>query len=370
MRSEHTFNDVELNNKFSNLKDNIKLLIIDKLRKENVVEFEKNTDYVAEYIRDNIGIGPQKRNPNSKYKIDAIKQSLNVNPSQPPSLRFLLGLCELFELSLDTLFASPDDSQMEDLSCSSEISDQNLHNRYHKYMLSKTPFYLYFLDTKKGIDIEEGEIEFLHTLNNDSISVKLIFHNYNKKYLGEFRININNPVGQMELRSNDSIKDESIQIMLIDPSVETTELIGSVGFMISQSADSIKKPCLNKVILSKKRIMYKDYDSRKWLQGLLNITPTGLLLEKDKFDEIIENKAVDDSIKEFLNVECKEHIFIDDPALWHRRMSENILDKKNELHELIGLLRHASISDRIFKLTEIDNMLVYEFLKDYDGCKI
>jgi len=341
------------------LKDNIKYLIIDKLREDYKADFDRNVDFVAEYIRDNIGIGPQKKNPNSRYKIDAIKQNLNVNPSQPPSIRFLLGLCELFKLSLDDLFTSNESHPME------ANSHHNLHNRYHKYLHNNTKFYIYFLDTKKGIDIEEGIIEFIRQ-EGDGLTTNLTLTSYNKSFTGQFKINSNNPIGQIDFNAEDVSKDESIKIMLVDPSVESTELIGAVGFMLSQSADSIKKPCLNKVILSKKRIVQNNFESRKWLQGLLNITPNGLLINKVKYEEILENKEVDKHLKAFINAECQEHIFIDDPALWHKRMPEDILDKKDDLHELMSLLRHVSVSDRIFKLTEIENTLVYEFLKPYN----
>jgi len=53
-------NEAELNNKYQVLKDNIKLMVIDKIRKEHQSEYEKNTDFVAEYIRDHIGFGPKK----------------------------------------------------------------------------------------------------------------------------------------------------------------------------------------------------------------------------------------------------------------------------------------------------------------------
>jgi len=366
MGVKHTNNEAELNNKYRVLKDNIKLLVIDRIRKEHQSEYEKNTDFVAEYIRDHIGFGPQKNNGNSKYKIEAIKQSLNVNPSQPPSLRFLLGLSELFDVSLDCLFKPNHSSQEEILDENKEIIEPILHNRYEKYMLNGAQFYLYFLDTERYIDIVEGELQFIKPSDENIVSTKLKLSSYNKNYLGSFEISKNSFVGQIELKSTDYTKDESINIMFIDPSIESTELLGTVGYMISQSGDPLKKPCINKVILSRKKISEKDIESRRWLQGLLNITSTGLLIEKDKFKELLETKAVNQSLKDFLKIEYKELVFIDDPALWHRRMSDSILNKKTELQELISLLRQASVSDSVFKLTEIDNILAYEFLINYD----
>ena len=55
----------------------------------------------------------KKNNAKRKYKIGAIKQSLNVKPSQLASLRFLLGLSELFDISLDCLFNPKNNSHEE-----------------------------------------------------------------------------------------------------------------------------------------------------------------------------------------------------------------------------------------------------------------
>ncbi|WP_430884438.1 hypothetical protein [Fusibacter sp. JL216-2] len=341
------FNDSDYNQLMSTAKENIITIqnqFVESLSGQSNAE---NSNLFYEIIQNNI-IG---NNGTKKYySTSTIKKWIKFNPIQPPPLRFILALCKIFNITIYQLLYT----DLNEVKLFTPIS------RYNKYLSNKQPFYLYFLDKTDGERIEECRLKITPTLKTEGLPVTLEFVHYNKTYSGYLKLNPTKYAGKITVKSATL---EEINILLFDPDVETTTFYGAVGFMISLSSDAVKKPCMNKVVLSSKPISneLKLETHERWLKGLLKIDSKGLFIDSDKLKALIEREEVNPDILDMLVIDSTNLTIIDDQSYLHSTFIEK--KDKGEVRKILNLIRQESISASTSKLTESDNEIVFKFLK-------
>lgn len=284
-------------------------------------------------------------------------------------------LCDLTETSVDAFSTKPLNSDIlpsvNKLSADSVYPSDN--TVYEKY-LKLSPYNLYYIVNEK-YDI--AAVEKAKIIKDDNriqpgvltirrkpneIECLLELSGTAKAFMGELEISKVNNNAQISLKEPKT--GEFITLVFKNLNINTN-YIGGLALLITNTSDSDKLPCVQKVVISSKKI---DISSRnKKGNELLNYLKMGLKdyqVSYADFIEIAGKLELEDAMiqsvaeKSFQMIRINRDIF--------RRESENYLGAilpKNKVERLLRYLNQYSHNGRFYHLDSREDNAVYEYIR-------
>lgn len=195
-----------------------------------------------------------------------------------PTIETLIYICKIYNLSLDNLLNKPLNA----------IDIENLENSlYQAESIFLEEYYLYFSVTNLGAKgtIHKGILE----IKDNTAIFKIVASNRVLKFFkGSFSIAENIIFFNLE-----SSSDGNVSISMIKPPLNKNKYLGGIGFLMLPS-DASSKPCIQKIILSNKKI-----DREVYFENLKEILKFSV--SEKEFNHLKLNQEENDIVYDFIS---------------------------------------------------------------------
>lgn len=251
--------DEKVKRKLDNIKNNedSMLITINEVKAVKNDIYEKTSKTFVYNLKKLIQLELTQKNLAKKIGISEDLLSKYKGGEAFPSIETLLYICEVYNISIEKLIATP-------LTAADIDSFEDNHET--EFNIFEEKYYTYFLvtNTAREGSIHEGAIE----ICNDNVIFKILSNGEVVKYFtGKY--NISDKLIFFNLQSSN---DGTTYINMIKPNVNKNKYVGGLAMLMLPS-DANSKPCAQKILFSKIRLNREIYYSN--LKELLNFSVEG-----------------------------------------------------------------------------------------------